>query len=365
MKVLVLAKGYPPQLGGVESYSKNVAESYQKLGCDVEVLTVCDSSGDRNHECESLVPVDRIRGESQLFIFIKLIWVLLQTSRNGSQFVHATTWKMAIPFLLFFRHPPLIITVHGNEILVKNWFLRKLMSAAIGKAFKVVAVSKYTEGLYRQRFPSHADKVFYSYNGTTWPIEAPPVKSGDSVIFFSVCRLEKRKNIISAVQAIEILSKRDYPRLKYYIAGSGPEEDRIRKYICKEELENIELLGRITDAEMKQLYERSHFFLHPQISSESQGDVEGFGIVIADAMGFGCVPVVGRNGGPAELVVDGRDGIALADCDPTEIADKIERMMTRQNYEVISDNAYKKAGGYTWLAHCEAVLSIFEAGASS
>jgi glycosyltransferase involved in cell wall biosynthesis len=81
------------------------------------------------------------------------------------------------------------------------------------------------------------------------------------------------------------------------IAGSGPEEDRLRTLLPKE----AELLGRVSDERLRELYRGCRTVV--------MAGVEDFGIVPLEAMACGRPAVVLAEGGALETVIPQRTGV--------------------------------------------------------
>ncbi|HOX18366.1 MAG TPA: glycosyltransferase, partial [Spirochaetales bacterium] len=105
------------------------------------------------------------------------------------------------------------------------------------------------------------------------------------------------------------------------IAGEGGERPKLEGQIRALGLEGeVELLGRRSD--VYSLYEEAAFLVLPS-------RFEGFGMVLVEAMSFGC-PVVAFDCpcGPAEVVRDGVDGLLVPNGDVGALAGAMERMMS-------------------------------------
>ncbi|MET3808443.1 glycosyltransferase involved in cell wall biosynthesis [Nakamurella sp. UYEF19] len=87
------------------------------------------------------------------------------------------------------------------------------------------------------------------------------------------------------------------------LAGSGPDEPRLRAIAASVPVPVI-FLGRVSDAMLYALYQRTLAYVFPPI--------EDFGIMPVEAMAAGAPVIANRIGGAAESVVDGVTG-ALVD----------------------------------------------------
>ena len=103
-------------------------------------------------------------------------------------------------------------------------------------------------------------------------------------------------------------------RLK--IAGAGPEYGRLRAMAAA----NVEFLGRVTDAELRELYARCRAFLLP-------GE-EDFGLTPVEAMASGKPVVALGRGGALETVPE--FGGVFYD-EPAALAAAIERLETLES----------------------------------
>ncbi|NDP26045.1 MAG: glycosyltransferase [Flavobacterium sp.] len=102
--------------------------------------------------------------------------------------------------------------------------------------------------------------------------------------FIFVGSLVPGKNPLYSIQLIESLYKKGFNvALTFY--GEGAEGEKLKKYIYRNNLDNIiSLKGNQTQETVKKGYEQSHFVILP---SES----EGWPKAIAEGMFWGCVPV--------------------------------------------------------------------------
>ena len=78
------------------------------------------------------------------------------------------------------------------------------------------------------------------------------------------------------------------------IVGSGPLEKQIKQLIKELKLEkNIEVIHNVSDDKLLELYNSSDLFVLPSVM-DSQGNTEGLGVVLLEAMA--CkLPVIGSN----------------------------------------------------------------------
>lgn len=152
------------------------------------------------------------------------------------------------------------------------------------------------------------------------PLDLPPKpeERTRSRYVLAVGRLERQKGFDLLLAAFTSIP--DRKRFKLLIVGEGCERPRLEAQIRRLGLENeVELLGRRND--VYDLYQEAAFLVLPS-------RYEGFGMVLVEAMAFGC-PVVAFDCpcGPREIIRDGIDGLLVPDGDVPALAAAMERMM--------------------------------------
>ena len=134
--------------------------------------------------------------------------------------------------------------------------------------------------------------------------------------YFTASRLEPYKKIDLVVGAF---NKLGFP-LK--VAGSGTDFDALKNDSQK----NIEFLGAVSDNELRNLYSGAEAFIFPAF--------EDSGIMVLEALSCGT-PVIGfAQGGTAEFVRDGENGILFTTQSAEAIIDAIGRL---HDYKFESD----------------------------
>ncbi len=163
--VWVMAKGYLPDEGGMQTYSRAVAEAYAALGASVTVFTRT-SAGPRDTRIGPVRVVD-VGPKRGLPMHLRIARALRAERRQHGTplLVHGTTWKTSIvPMALGL---PFVTTFHGREMFrAKGWKL-KLLSRIAHRAQRVVTVSHYTAEMLGQRIPQLQRPPVVAWNGVT------------------------------------------------------------------------------------------------------------------------------------------------------------------------------------------------------
>jgi glycosyltransferase involved in cell wall biosynthesis len=114
------------------------------------------------------------------------------------------------------------------------------------------------------------------------------------------------------------------------VVGEGPEENRLKSRAAK----NVELLGRISDDQLAELYASCKALIFP-------GE-EDFGLVPVEAQACGRPVIAFRRGGALESVVEGETGLFFNHQTPEELNTVVadfERHMDRFRPEAARRNA--------------------------
>ncbi len=355
-RVFVFAKGFAPDEGGMQTYAAGVARGYAALGAKVTVFTQT-SIGPRVAEVDDLRPVEIGPGKSPLVIARLLAAVRREMGANGTpDVVHATTWRTAVIARL--AGLAYAVTVHGREMARTRGLVAMIMRRVLARAERIVAVSHYTRRAMLARFPGLTDRTVVAWNGCdSDPSAAFGPKDADPPLVLTLCRIEPRKNVATAIDVVAACNSAAI-RCHYVVAGRGPELAKVRAQA--ERLSQgpaIRIAGFVSDDEMATLYRRAAIFLHPQIAVEDGRDFEGFGIAIADAMAAGCACIVGRDGGTPELVEIGGSGIVVDGHNGEEVAAALRSLPDDpERCREIGTAARARAARFTWDRHVRIAL---------
>jgi glycosyltransferase involved in cell wall biosynthesis len=330
-KMLVFAKGYLPDPGGIERYSADISEAYATMFDRVYVLTQT-SVGPVVRRSGKVIVIDLGTGRQGLLFFKFLGAARRLLRRNKPTYMHATTWRLALPALLSGGKVPLAVTVHGREVFIVSRPLRPLLNLVLSRAAVVAVVSNAIRVAYGTGRSISMDNWTTVWNGLSFrneamqPLERP---RRDTVRLFAFCRLVERKNIRGAIEALALLRQRGVGGFFLEVAGDGPDRADLERLVEQRGLTDVvRFLGYVSEGDVVASYRAADVFVHPQIAVQAGGDIEGFGLTIADAMSFGLAVVVGRDGGPSDFVMDGETGFVVDGNDVTAIADALEILVT-------------------------------------
>lgn len=238
---------------------------------------------------------------------------------------------------------PYINTIHGEEVyLSKRYHTLFALKWLVNNSIKTITNSTITKescieaGLDKVKLdviPFGVDTEFFK------PIKIPK----DEKLFqiLSVGYLIERKGFEYLIKAIkEVIKKHDNVRL--LIVGSGPLENKLKNLIKELALEGtVSILKNVSDNELLKLYNSSDLFILPSVV-DSQGNTEGLGVVLLEAMACG-LPVIGSNvGGITDIIKDGLTGLLVEEKDFIGISGSIITLIENENLrEELSNKGHK------------------------
>jgi colanic acid/amylovoran biosynthesis glycosyltransferase len=246
--------------------------------------------------------------------------------------VHVYYGHKAVKYIwmLMESQVPFVISFHGVDVVkfMDEKFYHKKLKIAFNEAELVMARS---ESLLERLKELGCPEEKLRLNRTPIPFDNIPFverkapENGQWRII-QACRLIPKKGIFTVLDALPRVL-RDYPNLKYLLAGIGPSRDEIADAIRVRGLsDNVEMLGWLEQDELLEEYQKSHYFLHPsQLTQEN--DQEGVPNSMLEAMANGLPVVATYHGGIPEAVTNEEDGLLVPERSPKELAEAMLRIM--------------------------------------
>lgn len=180
------------------------------------------------------------------------------------------------------------------------------------------------------------------------PSDLPAFKANKSDCIFTVSRLDNAKRIALLIKAFRTVKT----ELPFLIAGSGPEESELKRLAQGDP--RIQFLGRLTDQEIIQYYQRALFV--PFVPYD-----EDYGLITVEAMQASrAVLTVKDSGGVNEFVVDGLTGYSV-DPSPKALAAAMQSMLDNPEATLkMGAFAQSKVAHVSWKNTCEKLYHMAE-----
>lgn len=320
-KILFISRAYPPITGGLENQNYELSCWLPKIA---EVKTIANTRGKKF--LPLFLPYACLKA---FFLFRKYDVILL-----GDAVLSIIGWK-----LKFFCKKPVICVTHGLDLTYKMKLYQKIwIGIFIKKMDKLIAVGNETieagasRGIAREKF------IFIPNGVDTEKFCEPHTKEELEKILGE--KLNNRKIILSTGRlavhkGIDWFSENVVPNLPdnylFIVAGDGEKRKDIEKIIEQRELQNkIKMLGRVSDKDLKILYNTADIYVKPNIKVE--GTMEGFGLVAIEAAS--CqLPVVASNlEGLKDAVKDGQNGFLVESGNADAWVKKINEILADDNF---------------------------------
>ncbi|SDH03432.1 glycosyltransferase family 4 protein [Psychroflexus sediminis] len=159
--------------------------------------------------------------------------------------------------------------------------------------------------------------------------------------FCFVGSLSKGKQPNKAIELVEKLKKEGWD-VVLHIYGEGSQREDIESQIKKNSLEDLVFLyGNQPKAKVKEALQHSHFLILPSKS-------EGWPKVVAEAMFWGCIPVVTPVSCVPWMLDFGKRGVLMNDKDINETVELLQKLLkTPQQLETMANQAAVWSRQYT------------------
>lgn len=366
MKILFLAKYYPPSEGGIERYSHLLCTGLAERGVDIEVVAAAE--GDRTSRTEVVdgVRVHRVGslGEVRGVAISPMLPALVRKLSPNFDLVHLNFPNplVELTYLAFCRQRNAILTYHSDifrqKVLLQAYspFIHRLlrqMSAIVVSSPNYVASSPFLS-----RYQDRCRFIPYPVDTESlWQVDWGKVDSlkrqyGKFVLF--VGRLVYYKGLQHLIEATRRLQD-----IRLIVVGKGPLEGNYRTQVeCLGLNERVSFLGKIDDENLKVLYHACQCFVLPSVARS-----EAFGIVLAEAMACGR-PVISTelSTGTSFVNLNGETGFVVPPGDVAALAEKIDLLVRN---EELQRNLGRKAklrieGVFRKEATIEKTLRLYE-----
>lgn len=252
------------------------------------------------------------RGELQ--VLIKLL------RRRPADLMHVYFGHTGVHLLPFIKEwdKPVVVSFHGMDIQPRPQQVGydEQMQELLQTVPLVLARSKsLMDGLQRLGCPCEKLRL----NRTGIPLDdfafrQRPMPADGAWRFVQACRLIEKKGLKTALRAFARFHA-SHPQAKFCIAGEGPMKAELERLVGDLSLgEAVELRGFLPQAELAELYGRSHLFVHPSEMPPDQNQ-EGVPNSMLEAMATGLPVLATTHGGIPEAVTHERTGLLVPERD--------------------------------------------------
>ncbi|MDE7366223.1 MAG: glycosyltransferase family 4 protein [Lachnospiraceae bacterium] len=344
-KVLFITRKYPPETGGMENLCFNVADNLPSDEFEVKVVAL---------------------GKKQIhllwFFPYALLYVLFHVKHYDYLLVGDGLMCMCGTVCRWFAHNvKRVVILHGLDITYKNPIYQFYLKLFLKKSFDLfICNSRNTQKIakdwgitgYTTVITPGINTDVFSTNTLTSVSQFRKKYNipDDDMILITVGRLIKRKGVAWFVESI----MSELKNVTYLVVGEGSERETIERHVEEKKLDKkVKLLGRISDKDWKECYQNADVFVMPNIHVED--DVEGFGIVAAEASLAGMIVVASNIDGIPDAIQHEKNGILVE----SENADAFLKVLVNiqddlENWKRIAkDYSEFTRKNFSWVNICE------------
>ncbi len=265
------------------------------------------------------------------FFFASLVWATMQRLRREPQIdlIHAH-WLIPqglaalVARRLANRHVPVLCTSHGGDLFgLRSPVLTRLKRAILRRCEGISVVSQAMASKVAVIAPGVAAEVIPM--GTDLqqrfvPAAAPAAQLPSHLVF--VGRLVPKKGLEHLLDALHQLRQAGVP-LSAEIVGHGPLEGALAEKTRILGLDaRVHFAGPVSHDSLAGHYHRAGIAVFPFVEA-ADGDQEGFGLVMVEAMGCGCTVIASDLPAVRDVIRNDETGILVPPGDPLALATAI------------------------------------------
>jgi glycosyltransferase involved in cell wall biosynthesis len=275
---------------------------------------------------------------------LKLLWlavrlradVIMAASFSAAHFAFALSRFLNRPGLWSHQHP--VLKPRDANFRIASWLLAKGGMSAVACS-QAVARSLGSSGLHNANVTVITNNVDVSH----FQRGLSPSCAQPAAIIGLVAMITPWKGQHLLIEAVRLLRNRGLTEESFicHIVGGiheNRQDDKLYRDALLQRLselglsQQVKFLGK--QRNMKAVYENLDIVVSCSIEAEP------FGIGIVEAMSMECIVVVPNEGGPAEIVCDGRDGFLFMPRSADDLANKLQYVV--ENLEAL-DNIRRAA----------------------
>ncbi len=278
-------------------------------------------------------------------------WIIPQ---GLAAYLATTVFRIRIPFLC---------TGHGADIYALNGGIASRIKRRIYRsASGITVVSQAMASHIVSEDDTLAAKVSVIPMGTDIerafvPSNSPRTKG--QMLF--VGRLVEKKGLQYLIRELPSILKNNSD-LNLLVAGDGPYKDELTDLVDSLDIsQHVRFAGSLSQYEVKILYQQAEFAIFPFVRA-SDGDMEGLGLVMVEAMACRCPVIAGDVPAIGDVVQHETTGLVCRPREAGSMARQIQRLrsddaLTRK----IVDNAFQLVkSNFGWKTTASRFRDLYE-----
>ncbi|ARU56025.1 glycosyltransferase [Oleiphilus messinensis] len=267
------------------------------------------------------------------FLLFQLFAVVKLMSRERWDIIHAH-WIIpqgliaVIARFITASSTRILITSHGADLFALNGkVLNHLKRWIIKKADYITVVSSAMKQHCIETLKIESRHISVMSMGVdldnTFTPPTTPSRTNKNIIF--VGRLVEKKGVRYLLEAFEIVLEKE-PDCHLTIVGKGMLEGELKSYTHKRGIRNVNFTGAVINSEVPNYLRQHQIAVVPSIVA-SDGDQEGLGLVLVEAIGCGCTVVASDLPAIRDVVTDEETGLLVPPQNSIALANAILHLL--------------------------------------
>ena len=337
---LFVTNDFPPRVGGAQTYYWNMIQTLDPG----EVVIVAPAHPDAA-AFDATHPYTVVRTPHTTVLPLPSVERLCERLIREHdlellQLGHPLPAGLLGPWLRRTAGVPYVVFLGGAEITVPGAVpgVARLLAWVLGRSALLLTVSRYTaeqavrlsHGLARAEVLRPAlETVRYAQTAVADAAAARAALGLDGApLVVCVGRLVPRKGQDMLIEAVKNLDGA-FADVRLALVGGGRLADELRRQAAAAGLaDRVHLPGEVSADELRLWLQAADIFAGPSRTRFHGLEVEGFGIVFAEAALTGLPVIAGRSGGAPEAVIDGDTGIVVDAHTSHELSAALRRLLS-------------------------------------
>ena len=328
MRILMWVSFYWPQIGGVETITRQLAHALKKRGHTVCIfaahgnITLPDVSDDDGIVVHRFPFWEAIGQRDPLLIYATQKRLDAVKKEFAPDLIHLNCFD---PSLFFQRRSagvmpaPTVITLHWTPPS-ELWEINELLRQTLLEASWIVAISQHQLGIVNTIMPSMSDRLSIIVNGLNEPPIASVPVAEDNQRILCIGRLVRDKGFDLSLDAFAQIVG-EFPNARLIIAGDGIEKRSLQQLAQTLGIASqVDFTGWVSHEDVPEAMNQSSMVLMPS-------RFEPFGLVAVEAGQMSRPIIATAVGGLVDIVVDGETGLLVPDEDVAGLAGAIARLL--------------------------------------
>ena len=225
------------------------------------------------------------------------------------------------------RRVPMLCTSHGGDLFgLRGPLARYLKRRVLAQSAAVTVVSEAMREAVLALCPGQVVDVVPMGTDLSGCFTPPdqPARASDTLLFAG--RLVEKKGVVYLLDAVARLRAKGRA-VTLTLAGDGPQRGALQAHAVRLGIDSVvRFLGAVDHAQLAGLFRQAAVAVVPSVVA-ADGDQEGFGLVIVEAMGCACPVVASRLPAINDIAVDGETALLVPPADPDALALAIARVL--------------------------------------